>query len=100
MKTRFKPAGSYVLIERLSAEKVSEGGIHIPDSSSHESNGIIVAAGPEADPIVKENIGATLVFAVNAAKNMKGMKENQALVRGEDIFGVVLSAEVSSLPKE
>ena len=91
---KFRPLHDRILVERISAEKKSPGGIIIPDSAQKKSDeGKVLAVGdgrPMDDgtrrpPDVK--VGDHVVFQKYAGNEVKD-NDNVIVIREEDILGV------------
>lgn len=82
--TRLQPLGDRVVVRRLESEKVSPGGIVIPESAAEkQSSGevLAVADGPRALAV-----GDTVLFAKYAGTEVKVDGESVLVLNVEDVL--------------
>lgn len=84
----FQPLKDHILI-RVKNISVSSGGIALPDGTKEDSRGEILRCGPDAENLVKESIGKTLVCLPGAAVHFPGMADDEMLVKSVDAVGIV-----------
>src|SRR5262249_5593236 len=97
-KTKIKPLGNRVLIQRAKAQ-TSKGGILLPDSAQEKpKEGIVVAIGPgkmdEDGKVIPMNlkVGDKVLFSSYSGTEVKDLsaEDEELLVIGEDdILGVL-----------
>ena len=89
----FIPAPGHVLIEAVHRDEPSQGGIILPDSAKQSNTGKIIAIPPlpNDDPQFPglEHVGMVVVYVPESQKNFPGMENNQALIKTENILGVI-----------
>ena len=91
----FKPLHDKILIKRASRTEKTGGGILLPETVEQESmEGVIVAVGPgryengeRIPPVVK--VGDKVLFGKWAAKDVVINKEKFAIMREDDIIGIL-----------
>ena len=97
----FKPLGDRVIIKRIEARGITDGGIIIPDIAKEKmSEGEIVQIGTgkiqedgSIRPLdVKIGIGAKILFSKFAGTDVKLAGEDLLILHEEDIFGVLANA--------
>jgi chaperonin GroES len=96
MVTKIRPLGDNVVVEVDEQEKVTPGGIHLPDASreAHQSVGRVIAVGrgarqadgAYATPEIKE--GDRVLFLKYAGTAVEGQK-NLKVMKAENIVGIV-----------
>ena len=96
-----KPLHDRVVVRRLSAETLSQGGIIIPDTAKEKPNqGEVVAVGQGAisddgkvrTMVVKE--GDKVIFGQYSGTEVKVNGEELLVIRESDIFAIVESENV------
>jgi chaperonin GroES len=94
--TKIRPLGDHVVVAVDEREKVTPGGIHLPDvSREKQSIGRVVAVGRglrQADgsyekPEVEE--GERVLFAKYAGNQVESGRENLTVLRAADIIAVL-----------
>ena len=97
MSTRLKPLGDRILIERIEEmEKVSPGGIIIPDTAQEKpTQGKVVAVGPgrrdkdgQRLPI-EIKVGDRVVFGKWGGNEIKIDGNEYLLLKEDDIYGII-----------
>ena len=90
IKNTLKPVNGNLLLTPLEDRKVSEGGIHIPDSASERKNqGIVLAIdGDECDVCT---IGDTVVFPTHNEYRMKHSGMSYIIVHPSHVIAVIAS---------
>jgi chaperonin GroES len=99
-KTKIKPLGNRVLIQRLKAPS-TKGGILLPDSAQEKpKEGIVVATGPgKLDDQGKHEpmnikIGDKVLFSSYSGtevKNLSEEKEEFLIMSEDDVLGILFS---------
>ncbi|HIE15927.1 MAG TPA: co-chaperone GroES [Bacteroidales bacterium] len=91
MTTIGKPMPGKVLIEPVSAEEKTSGGIIIPDSAKEKpSKGKIVAIGKEEDDNKSElNIGDTVLYGKYSGTELQIDEKDYLILNKEDILLVI-----------
>ena len=84
----FKPTGARVLIEVVEVEKMTAGGILIPETKGKEKSnqGKIVALGSGSDMGTVFTVGQTVAFT--KCYEIKVEDKDYAVVNSEDILGI------------
>lgn len=98
-----QPLHNNVLVRRLDSEKVTPGGIHIPDSSKEKPcEGEVVAVGP-GTPLpngtlwpTTVRVGDRVVYAKNAGQEIRIENEDRLIVRESDILCILSRKSVHS----
>ena len=97
MSTRLKPLGDRILIERIEEmEKVSPGGIIIPDTAQEKpTQGKVMAVGPgrrdkdgQRLPI-EIKVGDRVVFGKWGGNEIKIDGNEYLLLKEDDIYGII-----------
>ncbi|MBF0245380.1 MAG: co-chaperone GroES [Planctomycetes bacterium] len=95
MKTKVKPLGERVIIERMEAEGKSSGGILLPDSAKEKpQQGKVLAVGPGAllkngkrNPL-DVKVGDTVLFGKYAGTEVKIGNEEFTILKESDILAI------------
>ena len=93
----FKPLHNYVLLERLSEETKTAGGIIIPDNAQEKpSRGRVIAVGPGAymgDDLIPMTVKAddVVLFAkwASSVNEVKIDGRDYVLIKESDILGIL-----------
>ena len=93
----FKPLHNYVLLERMSEETKTAGGIIIPDNAQEKpSRGRVIAAGPgtyTGDELVPMSVkaGDVVLFAkwASSVNEVKIDGQDYVLIKETDILGIL-----------
>lgn len=93
---KLKPLGDRILVKRMEAQEVSQGGIILPDSAKEKpKEGTVVSVGTgkvkEDGSIVAMNVkeGDHILFTSYAGTEVKVDGEELLIMREEDVLGVV-----------
>jgi len=96
MEMKIRPLHDRVIVRRLEEEKVSAGGIVIPDSAKEKPvQGEVTAVGKgkvlESGDILAMDVkvGDTVLFGKYSGTDVKIGDEEMLVMREEDIMGVV-----------
>ncbi len=97
MNPQLKPLGDRVLVERIDQEeKVSPGGIIIPDTAKEKpTKGRVVAVGPgkrdkDGNRIPMEiKVGDEIVFGKWGGNEIKMDGKEYLLLKEDDIYGII-----------
>ena len=92
-----KPLYDRVVIKRMEEEKMSAGGIVIPDSATEKpEKGVVVAVG-EGKPLdngsvraLQVKVGDKVIFGKYTGKEFKHEGEDLVSVKEEDIIGIIV----------
>jgi len=97
MNIGLRPLGDRILVERIEAdEKVSPGGIIIPDSAKEKpTHGLVIAVGPgrrnkkgtRIPPEVKG--GDKVIFGKWGGNEIKIEGKEYLLLKEDDIYGII-----------
>lgn len=96
-KTKIKPLGNRVLVQRLKAQ-TSKGGILLPDTAQEKpKEGIVVSTGPgkldENGKIEPMNVktGDRVLFSTYSGTEVKNLAEDEEflILSEDDILGIV-----------
>lgn len=89
MKTRVMPLGQNVLVKPEKADKKTNTGIYLPDTSSEEKpqQGRVIAVGDSEKIKVKKN--QKVIYARYSGTEIKIDNEDCLIVKNEDILAVV-----------
>lgn len=91
-----KPLHDKILVRVIEGEKVSDGGIVIPDAAVEKPNeGIVLAVGPGKHlpngefqvPVLKEN--DRIIFGKNAGYKVKMNNEELIMLKEEEVYAKV-----------
>ena len=92
----FKPLSDRVLIRPLDADKMTGGGLHLPDNAQEKSTkGEVISVGPgrvtDDGNVVKPtvDVGQKVLYEQYAATNVKFSNEEYVVVRCNEIIGVI-----------
>jgi len=92
----FRPLSDRVLIKPLDADKMTKGGLHLPDTAQEKSTrGEVVSVGPgrvtdEGQTIRPDvEVGQKVLYERYAGTEIKIDSEEFVVVRGSEIIGVV-----------
>jgi chaperonin GroES len=95
---KIRPLGDRILIERLTGEEKSAGGIIIPDSAKEkpqEGKVIAVGNGKTLDngqiKAVDVKVGDTILFSKYSGSDVKVSGDEFLIIREDDVLGVVQS---------
>jgi chaperonin GroES len=90
------PLGDKIVVDRAEAEKVTQGGIFIPDSSAEKPDqGIVMAVGAgkyNDRGIFVENlvsVGDRIIFSKTAGVTVEVDKVSYLILRNDDIIGKI-----------
>ncbi len=93
---KIRPLGDRVLVKRLESEKLSKGGIIIPDSAKEKPiEGMVVSAGPgkrdDNGKIAELSVkaGDKILFGKYSGTEVKIDGDEHLILREEDILGVI-----------
>jgi len=97
MNVGLRPLGDRVLVERIEEEeKITPGGIIIPDSAKEKpTQGRVVAAGPgkrdkEGQRIpIEIKVGDRIVFGKWGGNEIKMGGKEYLLLKEDDIYGII-----------
>lgn len=95
--TKLKPLGTNIIVKRVEAESVTEGGIVLPDAAKKVRNiGIVTAVGDLAvdntmKPLVRE--GDRVIFASFAAQTVEHDKTEYIILGVDDVLCVEVECE-------
>lgn len=103
MNCPLHPLHSNIVVERLEDDKVTKGGIHIPDSAQKESRiGKVLAVGP-GDLIDGDKTGARypmlvkvgmiVAFGQYAGSDLKYKDKKYLLIREQDVLAAVADTD-------
>ncbi len=89
MKTKVMPLGQNVLVKPEKADKKTNTGIYLPDTSSEEKpqQGRVIAVGDSEKIKVKKN--QKVIYARYSGTEIKIDNEDCLIVKNEDILAVV-----------
>lgn len=106
MSAPVTPLGDRVLVVVIPKERVSAGGVVLPDNVREESDrGVVIALGPgAADPVVggvrpigdpnPVEVGDVVVFSPYAGSKISVAQDDFLLLREHDLLGVMDDVEV------
>ena len=81
------PLGNRVLIQPIAAEKKTEGGIIIPDTSGDKSmHGNVIAVGDEVKSV---HVGDVAMYDRYRVFEFELNGEKQLIVKEEDLIGII-----------
>jgi chaperonin GroES len=90
------PLGDKIVVERAEAEKVSQGGIFIPDNAAEKPDqGIVMAVGAgkyNDRGIFVENlvsVGDRIIFSKTAGVTVEVDKVSYLILRNDDVIGKI-----------
>lgn len=96
-KTKIKPLGNRVLVQRLKAQ-TSKGGILLPDTAQEKpKEGIVVSTGPgklddqgKTEPM-NVKVGDRVLFSTYSGTEVKNLAEDEEflILSEDDILGIV-----------
>lgn len=96
-KTKIKPLGNRVLVQRLKAQ-TSKGGILLPDTAQEKpKEGIVVSTGPgklddngKTEPM-NVKVGDRVLFSTYSGTEVKNLAEEEEflILSEDDILGIV-----------
>ena len=96
MSTKLRPLHDRILVERVEEEKMTKGGIIIPDSAKEKpAEGKVVATGNgrigEDGKIIPLDIknGDRILFGKYSGTEVKIAGEEYLIMREEDVLGVI-----------
>ncbi len=97
MNINLRPLGNRILVERIEEpEKVTPGGIIIPDSAKEKpTQGIVIAAGPGGRDKEGKRIpmdikaGDRVVFGKWGGNDIKIEGKEYLLLKEDDIYGII-----------
>lgn len=82
-----KPLHNNVLIRGIEKDKVTPGGIIIPDTKKERANeGYIISVGEQAKEV---QIGDRVLFGKYVSTDVKLENETLMMVKEEDIMGII-----------
>jgi len=96
-KMKLIPQNDYILVEPIKQEKVTKGGIYIPDTASEERpmRGKVIAVGPgkmndkgERMPI-SVKVGDEVIFKKYAPDEIKIDDKEYYFIKDDDILAVI-----------
>lgn len=92
---KVRPLGDRVLVQREKSEKMSAGGIHIPDSAQEKTTrGVVIATGPgkylDSGRFVEVSVktGDRVVFGRYSGQEDRS-QQDVIILRDDDILGVI-----------
>lgn len=85
------PLGENVLVKVLKAEKMTEGGIVLPETASEEKpqEGEVMAVGDGKKINEKIKKGVKILFAKYSGTEIEVSKEEYLILKSEDILAVI-----------
>ncbi len=88
-KTNIQPLGKNVLIEIMTQEEKTQGGIYLPENATQEKpqQGIVVAVGSDDDIFVKK--GQSVIYNRYSGTDIKHEGREFVLVKNKDILAIV-----------
>jgi chaperonin GroES len=91
---KVRPLGDRVMVQREKSEKISPGGIHIPDAAQEKTTiGIVIATGPgkflDSGRFVEVSVkkGDRVLFGRYAGQEDRS-QQDVIILRDDDIIGV------------
>lgn len=87
---KLKPLGNRVILEAVSAEEKTKGGIIIPDTAKDEKNpeqGRVIAVGEDKDPDIKK--GDIVLFSKYSHSEIEIDEKKYLVVSGDNVLAVV-----------
>ena len=92
----FKPLQDKILVKRIENEKVSQGGILVPDAAVEKPNqGVVLAVGPGkylangAFQTMTLNVNDKILFTKGAGSPVKVDDEEYVVLKEDDVYAVV-----------
>jgi chaperonin GroES len=92
----FKPLQDKILVKRIENEKVSQGGLYIPDAAVEKPNqGVVLAVGPGkylangAFQTMTLNVNDKILFTKGAGSPVKVDDEEYVVLKEDDVYAVV-----------
>ena len=92
---RLKPLEDRIVVQRREAEKVSEGGIFIPENFAEKADsGTVLEVGPGKYKngkfkTVDVTVGDTVMFARTAGQTVEVEKQEFLILREEDVLAII-----------
>lgn len=92
MKTELLPLTKRVVIKRVEAEEVTEGGLFIPESAKEKPRkGVVVAIAADKESVLE--VGDKVVFGKYAGVELILDKDSLVVMKEEDVIGIIKEAE-------
>ncbi len=92
---KLRPLGARVVVEQLDAQKVSHGGIVLPDSAEKPREGRVLAVGPGEENeqgiliVPKIQVGERVLFTAYSGSEFKQDGRTLMIFAARDILAVI-----------
>lgn len=89
---KVKPFGDRVVVEILTPDEVTSGGLIVPTSKEKSNKGLVVALG-DGEKVGKIQEGDVVIFSVGAGLNYSTEEKDYKVLEVKDIIGKLLEGD-------